>query len=97
MKFSLVADASQAQRTKQEFANPDEQLSYELGKAVQELPPLYTRLLAGTISAIVFGSITWAYFSKIDEVATAPGKIVAATQIRPVTSLGNGSIVKVEV
>ncbi|AFY53478.1 multidrug resistance efflux pump [Rivularia sp. PCC 7116] len=97
MKYSLVADASQAQRTKQEFAKPDEQLSYELGKAVQELPPLYTRLLAGTISAIVFGSITWAYFSKIDEVATAPGKIVAATQIRPVTSLGNGSILKVEV
>ncbi|MBV6625732.1 MAG: HlyD family efflux transporter periplasmic adaptor subunit [Rivularia sp. (in: Bacteria)] len=97
MKYSLVANPSQAQRTKQEFAKPDEQLSYELGKAVQELPPLYTRLLAGTISAIVFGSITWAYFSKIDEVATAPGKIVAATQIRPVTSLGNGSIVKVKV
>ncbi|MGB7375899.1 MAG: HlyD family efflux transporter periplasmic adaptor subunit [Rivularia sp. (in: cyanobacteria)] len=97
MKYSLAADASQARRTKQEFAQPDEQLSYELGKAVQELPPLYTRLLAGTITAIVFGSITWAHLSKIDEVATAPGKIVAATQIRPVTSLGNGSIVGVKV
>ncbi len=97
MKYSLAADASQARRTKQEFAKPDEQLSYELGKAVQELPPLYTRLLAGTITAIVFGSITWAHLSKIDEVATAPGKIVAATQIRPVTSLGNGSIVGVKV
>ncbi|MGB3652560.1 MAG: HlyD family efflux transporter periplasmic adaptor subunit [Rivularia sp. (in: cyanobacteria)] len=97
MKYSLAANASQARRTKQEFAKPDEQLSYELGKAVQDLPPLYTRLLAGTITAIVFGSITWAHFSKIDEVATAPGKIVAATQIRPVTSLGNGSIVAVNV
>jgi HlyD family secretion protein len=97
MKYSLVANASQARRTKQEFARPDEQLSYELGKAVQELPPLYTRLLAGTISAIVFGSITWAHFSKVDEVATAPGKIIASTQIRPVTSLGNGSIVAVNV
>ncbi|MGB3641911.1 MAG: HlyD family efflux transporter periplasmic adaptor subunit [Rivularia sp. (in: cyanobacteria)] len=97
MKYSLAADASQARRTKQEFAKPDEQLSYELGKAVQELPPLYTRLLAGTITAIVFGSISWAHLSKIDEVATAPGRIVAATQIRPVTSLGNGSIVGVKV
>ncbi len=97
MKYSLVANASQARRTKQEFAQPDEELSYELGKAVQELPPLYSRLLAGTISAIVFGSITWAYFSKVDEVANAPGKIVASTQIRPVTSLGNGSIVAVNV
>ena len=97
MKYSLAADASQARRTKQEFAKPDEQLSYELGKAVQELPPLYTRLLAGTITAIVFGSISWAHLSKIDEVATAPGKIVAATQIRPVTSLGNGSILGVKV
>ncbi len=95
MKYSLVANASQARRTKQEFSRPDEQLSYELGKAVQELPPLYTRLLAGTISAIVFGSITWAHFSKVDEVATAPGKIIASTQIRPITSLGNGSIVSV--
>ena len=95
MKYSLVANASQARRTKQEFAQPEEQLSYELGKAVQELPPLYTRLLAGTISAIVFGSITWAHFSKVEEVATAPGKIIASTQIRPITSLGNGSIVSV--
>ena len=96
MKNSLVANPSQARRTKQEFAQPDEQLSYELGKAVQELPPLYTRLLAGTISAIVFGSIAWAHFSKVDEVATAPGKIIASTQIRPIASLGNGSIVAVK-
>ncbi|MGF1672420.1 MAG: HlyD family efflux transporter periplasmic adaptor subunit [Rivularia sp. (in: cyanobacteria)] len=97
MKYSLVANPSQARRTKQEFAQPDEQLSYELGKAVQELPPLYTRLLAGTISAIIFGSITWAYFSKVEEVASASGKIIASTQVRPVTSLGNGSIVEVNV
>ena len=97
MKYSLAADPSQARRTKQEFAKPDEKLSYELGKAVQELPPLYTRLLAGTITTIVFSSIAWAALSKVDEVATAPGKIVASTQVRPITSLGNGSIVAVNV
>ncbi|MBW4564270.1 MAG: HlyD family secretion protein [Mojavia pulchra JT2-VF2] len=97
MKFSLVADAIQARQTKQRFAKPDEQLSYELGKAVQELPPLYTRLLAGTISLIVFGAIAWAHFSEIDEVATAPGELIASSQVRPVTSLGGGKILTIKV
>ncbi|MBF2064253.1 MAG: HlyD family efflux transporter periplasmic adaptor subunit [Calothrix sp. C42_A2020_038] len=93
----LAANPVQARQTKQVFARPEEQLSFELGKAVQELPPLYTRLLAGTISAIVFGTIGWAHFSKVDEVATAPGELIASTQVRPVTSIGNGSITSVRV
>ncbi len=97
MRSPLTANAVQARQTKERFAQPEEQLTYELGKAVQELPPLYTRLLAGTISIIVFGAIAWAYFSQIDEVATAPGELIASTQVRPVTSLGGGSIVAVKV
>ncbi|MFN6568687.1 HlyD family efflux transporter periplasmic adaptor subunit [Dendronalium sp. ChiSLP03b] len=97
MKNSLVANATQARQTKERFAKPEDQLSYELGKAVQELPPLYTRLLAGTISLVVFGVIAWANFSEIDEVAIAPGELIASTQVRPVTSLGNGSILAVKV
>ncbi|BAU07143.1 hemolysin D [Fischerella major NIES-592] len=97
MRYSLAANAAQARQTKQRFAKPDEQLSYELGKAVQELPPLYTRLLAGTISAIVFGAIAWAHFSEVDEVATASGELIASSQVRPITSLGNGSILAVKV
>jgi HlyD family secretion protein len=97
MKYSLAANAVQARQTKQRFAKPEEQLSFELGKAVQELPPLYTRLLAGTISVVVFGAIAWAHCSEIDEVATAPGELIASTQVRPVTSLGNGLIVAVKV
>ena len=97
MRFSLTANATQARQTKNKFAKPDEQLSYELGKAVQELPPLYTRLLAGTISLIVISTISWAHFSQIDEVATGQGELIASTQVRPITSLGSGSIVKVEV
>ncbi|MBD2727953.1 HlyD family efflux transporter periplasmic adaptor subunit [Nostoc sp. FACHB-892] len=92
-----MVNAAQARQTKERFAQPEEQLTYELGKAVQELPPLYTRLLAGTISVIVFGAIAWAYFSQIDEVATAPGELIASTQVRPVTSLNGGSIVAVKV
>ncbi|QSJ15939.1 HlyD family efflux transporter periplasmic adaptor subunit [Nostoc sp. UHCC 0702] len=97
MKSPLVANAIQARQTKQRFARPEDQLSYELGKAVQELPPLYTRLLAGTISLVVFGTIAWANFSQIDEVAIAPGELIASTQVRPVTSLGGGSILAVKV
>ncbi|MBD2629343.1 HlyD family efflux transporter periplasmic adaptor subunit [Trichormus variabilis] len=97
MKYSLAANAVQSRQTKERFAKPEEQLSYELGKAVQELPPLYTRLLAGTISIVIFGAISWAHFSEIDEVATAPGELIASTQVRPVTSLGNGSILAVKV
>ena len=43
MKRFLAASPAQARQTKQEFANPDAYLDYELGKVVQELPPLYTR------------------------------------------------------
>ncbi|MBW4632509.1 MAG: HlyD family secretion protein [Iphinoe sp. HA4291-MV1] len=97
MKYSLTANAAQVRKTKQRFAKPDEHLSYELGKAVQELPPLYTRLLAGTVSVVVLGAIAWAHFSLIDEVATASGELIASTQVRPVTSIGNGTIVKINV
>ncbi|ARV61745.1 hemolysin D [Nostocales cyanobacterium HT-58-2] len=97
MRYSLAANATQARKTKQRFAKPDEHLSYELGKAVQELPPLYTRLLAGTVSAVVLGTIAWSHFSLIDEVAIASGELIASTQVRPVTSIGNGTIVAVNV
>lgn len=97
MKHPLLANAAQARQTKQVFARPEDQLSYELGKAVKELPPLYTRLLAGTICFVVFGAIAWAGFSEIDEVAVAQGELIASTQVRPVTSLGNGEIVAINV
>jgi HlyD family secretion protein len=95
MRSPIAANAAQARQTKQRFARPDEQLSYELGKAVQELPPLYTRLLASTMSVIVFGAIAWAHFSLVDEVATASGELVASTQVRPVRATTAGSILSV--
>lgn len=88
---------AQSRQVRQQLANPDESLSYELGKAVQELPPLYTRLLAGTISVLIFGSIAWAHFSKVDEVAVAQGELIPSTQVRPVRSLGPGTIQQVVV
>jgi HlyD family secretion protein len=89
--------AAQARQTREQFVSPDEYLSYELGKAVRELPPLYTRLLAGTLSAIVFGAITWSYFSRVDEVAVTDGEIIPTSQIRPVKALEGGVLREVKV
>ncbi|MBC7515783.1 MAG: biotin/lipoyl-binding protein, partial [Alkalinema sp. FL-bin-369] len=97
MKVSLSATPAQSRQLKEQFANPQETLSYELGQAVQELPPLYTRVLAATISAVVLGTIGWAHFSEIDEVATAEGKLIPSTEVRPVRALSIGSVSSVKV
>ncbi|NJN85526.1 MAG: HlyD family type I secretion periplasmic adaptor subunit [Leptolyngbyaceae cyanobacterium SL_7_1] len=86
---------AQARQTRQQFANPEDYLSYELGKAVRELPPLYTRLLAASLTGLVFGSIAWAYFSFTDEVAVTQGEIIPSQQVRPVTALQGGIISKI--
>ena len=92
MTSSNGTHAAQTRQTRQQFVTPEDYLSYELGKAVRELPPLYTRLLAGILSTVVFGAIAWAYFSKIDEVAVAQGELIPAAQIRPVRALEGGVI-----
>ena len=97
MKVSLSATPAQSRQLKEQFANPQETLSYELGQAVQELPPLYTRVLAATITAVVLGTIGWAHFSEIDEVATAEGKLIPSTEVRPVRALSLGSVSSVKV
>jgi HlyD family secretion protein len=79
------------------FDSPEAELSYELGQAVQELPPLYTRLLAVSISCIVFGAIAWAALSRVDEVAVADGMLVPSEKVQPVRSLSGGSIQAIRV
>jgi HlyD family secretion protein len=88
---------AQARQTRQQFASPEDYLSYELGQAVRELPPLYTRLVAATISALVFGTIGWAYFSKVDEVAVTQGELIPSAQIRPIRALEGGVIGEIRV
>jgi len=97
MKSPLTASPAQARQTREQFANSEEYLSYELGKAVKELPPLYIRLLAASISLIFLSAIAWAYFSEVEEVAKAPGKIIPSERLRPVRALSNGIIQQVTV
>lgn len=97
MKAPTSSTPAQSRQVKQRLANPEESLSYELGKAVQELPPLYTRLLAGGISVLVFGAIAWAHFSQVDEVAVANGELIPSTQVRPIRALGVGTIQQITV
>ncbi len=99
-KVAIIDQASfpsQAQRIKQEIARAEENLTFELGQVVQELPPFYTRLLAGSISLLVFGALGWAYFSKVDEVAVGSGELIPMVQVRPVHSLSKGNIRSVRV
>lgn len=97
MKVSISSTPAQSRQIKQQLADPKASLSYELGKAVQELPPLYTRLLAGGISALVFGTIAWAHFSKIDEVAIAQGQLIPFTEVRPIRAGAVGTIQQINV
>jgi HlyD family secretion protein len=97
MRVSISSSPAQARQTRQQLANPEDSLSYELGKAVQELPPLYTRMVAGGISVLVVGTIGWAHFSKVDEVATAPGELIPSVQVRPVRALDVGTIENIKV
>ncbi|NJK51882.1 MAG: HlyD family type I secretion periplasmic adaptor subunit [Leptolyngbyaceae cyanobacterium SU_3_3] len=82
----------QRQQTKYQFANTQDYLNYELGNAQRRLPPLYTRLLGVGICALVGGTIAWATFSKVDEVATAPGQVTPASQVQPMRSLFSGQL-----
>lgn len=82
----------QRQQTRQQFANAQGYLNYELGNAVRRLPPVYTRVLVGGICLAVTGTITWAALSKVDEVATANGEVVPATQVQPMRSLASGQL-----
>ena len=97
MKVSIASTPAQSRQIKEQLASPQESLSYELGKAVQELPPLYTRFLAGGISALVFGTIAWAHLSKIDEVAIAQGQLIPFTEVRPIRAGANGNIQQIKV
>ncbi len=92
MKVSLSASPAQSRQIKQQLATPEDSLSYELGKAVQELPPLYTRLLALTISTISIGMVGWAHFSQVEEVSVAQGKLIPSNEVRPIRALSVGSV-----
>lgn len=76
----------QRQQTKIQFANTQDYLNYELGNTQRRSPPLYIRLLGLSICALVGSTIAWATFSKVDEVATASGQVISASQVQPMQS-----------
>jgi HlyD family secretion protein len=87
----------QRQQTKIQFAKAQDYLNYELGNAQRRLPPVYIRLLGFSICALVGGTIAWATFSKVDEVATAPGQVIPASQVQPMRSLASGLLREINV
>jgi HlyD family secretion protein len=97
MKIPFDSSPLGIRQTREQFATSDADLSYELGKAVQELPPIYPRLLALSISLLVFGAIAWAAVSKVDEVAVAEGQIGPPEEAQPVRSLYGGTIKAIKI
>ena len=98
MSNSKHASPIQLRQTKQQFSNSDnESLSRELGAAVQNLPPRFTRFLAGGIGIIFLSALTWASFSNVDEVAETQGQIVPASQVQPMRALSNGRLETISV
>jgi HlyD family secretion protein len=94
MKVSMSASPAQSRQIQQQLATPEESLSYELGQAVQELPPLYTRILSGTIGLLTVGTIGWAHFSTVEEVAVTQGKLLPSTEVRPIRATAVGGVSK---
>lgn len=92
-----IPPAIKTRQIRQKFDQNEDYLSHELGQAVKKLPPFYTRILAGGISLLVLGTLGWAHFSKVDEVAVAQGKLIPSQQVRPLRSVGEGVIKEIKI
>ncbi|XGV94431.1 MAG: HlyD family type I secretion periplasmic adaptor subunit (plasmid) [Leptolyngbya sp. BL-A-14] len=97
MKTSPSSAPIQLKQTKQQFTTVEGYLSYELGNAVQSLPPLFTRLLAGGLSLLFVSALTWAAVSQIDEVADTQGQLIPANPVQPMHALAGGRLKEIKV
>ena len=93
----ITPSVIKTRQIRQQLVQNEDYLSYELGQAVKKLPPFYTRILAGSISLLVFSILTWAHFCKVDEVAVTQGKLIPSEKIRPLRSVGEGVIKEIKI
>jgi HlyD family secretion protein len=97
MMKSYAATPIQRQQTKQKLTSTKDLLSQELARAVEKPQPIITRLLAGGISLLFFGTLTWAAVSKVDEVATAQAEVIPSSRVQPVRALSGGLLREIKV
>jgi HlyD family secretion protein len=97
MKTTLTSSPIQRRQTKYRLVSSAGHLSHELGKAVENPSPLYTRLLAGGISLLLLGTLIWAAVSRVDEVAIAAGEVIPSTRVQPIRSLSGGLLRDIQV
>jgi len=88
---------SRIQRVKQQFAEPESDLSYRVIRAARKAPPWYARLLISGISLAVFGGLVWSCFWKFPVTTVARGQLAPSDDLRPVRSLDSGTIIEVTV
>ncbi len=82
---------------KQEFRDSQDYLSYELGQAVRELPPVYTHIVAASLTSLVIGSVAWAAFSQVDEVSSVEGQVIPEQTVQPLQAAIGGRIRRIYV
>jgi hemolysin D len=61
-------------------------------EVVETPPPLLGRVLGGIIAALFSVALVWATFSKIDIIATAPGKIVPSGRVKLIQPFETGVV-----
>ena len=65
---------------------------------IEETPPLpLARLMLWSISAFFFIALAWSYWSHVDIVGVAPGKIVPSGRIKTIQPLEKGVIADIKV
>lgn len=86
----------------QALLNPDpsddEILSeIELANAVKKPHLWLTSAVMGSISLAFFGALGWAAFSKVDQVAVAPGSLVPSAEVQPIRAQVGGELQAINV
>ncbi len=87
----------QSCQTKYQFASVQSYLSYELGSAIKSLPPLYTRILAGSLTLIFFSALGWAAFDRYDVTTEAAGKVTTTMDTKPISATAAAKLRQIHV
>jgi len=72
------------------ISKQDLEMADDVYGALLTQTPRIHRLTIWAITAFVFSFIVWAYFAKLDRVATGMGKVVPSSQIQIIQSLDGG-------
>lgn len=79
------------------YLNQEDYSDFGLANAVKKPHHWITSALTASISLALFGALGWAAFSKVDEVAVAPGTLIPAAEVQPVRASIGGEVQEIKV